>query len=163
MTHVSSSPPSRELNKEHFMKSLLRRRFTTGIMLLAAISGGVGVVAAAPARQAPVGLGRCPAATPLRLPADGLARAIDAALAQAPRVFEHTDITGIRAVSATIAGHDPGPRAREVRRACGRKVAKRTVIVSLELPALRPSASLSEGIVAVSRFSGGYEVWSRLH
>src|SRR5262249_584579 len=36
---------------------------------------------------------------------------------------------------------------------------RRTVVVDLFFPKMRPSASLSEGVVLVSRFSTGYRVW----
>jgi hypothetical protein len=49
-------------------------------------------------------------------------------------------------------------------RACGDRVAERTVIVGLALTAYFPSASLSQRVVAVSRFRRyGWRVWLLLH
>jgi hypothetical protein len=40
---------------------------------------------------------------------------------------------------------------------------KRTVVVGHEFPAMRTSASLSQGTVLVSRFAREYGVWAQLH
>jgi hypothetical protein len=36
-------------------------------------------------------------------------------------------------------------------------------LVYLDFPAMRPSASLSQGVVLVSRLRGAYRVWAVLH
>ncbi|HEY5288240.1 MAG TPA: hypothetical protein VIJ50_14175 [Solirubrobacteraceae bacterium] len=41
----------------------------------------------------------------------------------------------------------------------GRAIQARMVVVELQFPKEWPSASLSEGVVFVSRFKGGYRVW----
>jgi hypothetical protein len=46
---------------------------------------------------------------------------------------------------------------------CGATVARRTVVVQLLFPWLLPSASLSQGVVFVGRFHGGYRVWFVAH
>jgi hypothetical protein len=46
---------------------------------------------------------------------------------------------------------------------CSDKVRRRTVVVDLLFPKMLPSASLSEGVVLVSRFSSGYRVWEVGH
>jgi hypothetical protein len=64
-----------------------------------------------------------------------------------------------KAVRAT-ADHDRGGYARHT---CGRTIGARTVVVYLEFPAERPSASLSQGVVLVSPTSRGYVAWAVLH
>jgi hypothetical protein len=56
-----------------------------------------------------------------------------------------------------------GARGSEVAKQCGITVQDRTVVVQILLPRMLPSASLSEGVVAVSRFAQGYRVWEILH
>ena len=53
-----------------------------------------------------------------------------------------------------------GPRGAQVGRQCGAKAKARTVVVELRFPRMAPSASLSEGVVDVARFAGGYHVWA---
>lgn len=48
-------------------------------------------------------------------------------------------------------------------RKCGAAMRARTVVVYLEFPAMKPSSSLSRGVVLVSRFHGAYRVWAVLH
>jgi hypothetical protein len=67
-----------------------------------------------------------------------------------------------RAMRPVIVGY--GSRLAQVRHACGRSTARRTVVVSMSLTAMLPSASLSERDVAVSHVrGGGWRVWSVLH
>jgi hypothetical protein len=56
-----------------------------------------------------------------------------------------------------------GARGGEVEFMCGAKAARRTVVVQLLFPWLLPSASLSEGVLFVGRFRGGYQVWFVAH
>lgn len=56
-----------------------------------------------------------------------------------------------------------GARGGEVKFLCGAKVARRTVVVQLLFPWLLPSQSLSQGVVFVGRFRGGYRVWYVAH
>jgi hypothetical protein len=53
-----------------------------------------------------------------------------------------------------------GPQAR---RACGRTVWERTVVVYILDRALLPSQSASQRVLFVSRFESGYRVWQRAH
>ena len=46
---------------------------------------------------------------------------------------------------------------------CSDKLRRRTVVVDLLFPKMLPSASLSEGVVLVSRFPTGYRVWEVGH
>jgi hypothetical protein len=54
-------------------------------------------------------------------------------------------------------------RGSEVRPQCGRRAFHRTVVVQLLFPKERPSASLSQGVVFVSRFATDYRVWKMAH
>jgi hypothetical protein len=68
----------------------------------------------------------------------------------------------MRATKAVLARNDPD-RGGYARLKCGRRMQERTVVVYLEFPAMRPSASLSQGVVLVSRFAGQYRIWAQLH
>jgi hypothetical protein len=46
---------------------------------------------------------------------------------------------------------------------CSTQVRNRTVVVDLLFPKMLPSASLSEGVVLVSLFRTGYQVWQVAH
>jgi hypothetical protein len=46
---------------------------------------------------------------------------------------------------------------------CSPRVRNRTVAVDLLFPKMLPSASLSEGVVFVSLFPAGYQVWDVAH
>jgi hypothetical protein len=107
--------------------------------------------------------GGCPKQQMQRLPSDAVARAADAALDQAPAVYRGTKLGGMRVTEAILATLDDAGRGGYARTACGRRAQQRTVVVSLEFPAMRPSASLSQGVVLVARFSGQYRVWAQLH
>jgi len=56
-----------------------------------------------------------------------------------------------------------GARDGEVKFKCGATVARRTVVVQLLFPWLLPSQCLSQGVVFVGRFHGGYRVWYIAH
>jgi hypothetical protein len=107
--------------------------------------------------------GRCPKLHMQRLPGDAVARAALAALDQAPVVYRGTNLEGIRVTEAILARLDDPGRGGYARVKCGRRVQSRTVVVYLEFPAMLPSASLSQGVVLVSRFAGEYRVWAQLH
>ena len=94
------------------------------------------------------------------LPGDAVPRAALAALRQAPRVYRGTSLKGTRVVDASLAQASDAdyPRVK-----CGRRAQRRTVVVRLDFPAMRPSASMSQGTVLVSRFDGSYRVWAQLH
>jgi hypothetical protein len=69
----------------------------------------------------------------------------------------------MRVTRALLATQDDPGRGGYARVKCGRRAQVRTVVVDLDFPAMRPSASLSQGVVLVSRFSGAYRVWAQLH
>lgn len=106
----------------------------------------------------------CPkqARTALPLSAHATKKAARAALAAAPELYKETNVQGATVVwskRATAAG----PRGEQVAFECGRRIQARTVVVELRFPKELPSTSLSEGVVFVSRFKGGYRVWERAH
>jgi len=85
-----------------------------------------------------------------------------AALAAAPGLYKELNVKGATVVSSKVATA-AGPRGSEVAFQCGKAIQARTVVVELRFPKELPSASLSEGVVFVSRFKSGYEVWEIAH
>jgi len=139
-------------------------------VLSAALVGVPGVLATGHSTAKQLGAGKATAPTggsvcprhSIPLPANGLAGATEAALRDAPRLFLGTKLAGIRAVQATRADADRA-RGGYAKTKCGRAIQSRTIDVYLEFPAQKPSASLSQGVVVVTRTSGGYVTWARLH
>lgn len=117
--------------------------------LTAATAGG------APARSS------CPVGA-LVLPHGAESHAAKAALAQAARAYPGLNTRGAKVVSATRATK-AGPRGAQVGRTCGARARARTIVVELNFPRMAPSASLSEGVVDVSRFANGYRIWAVVH
>jgi hypothetical protein len=104
----------------------------------------------------------CPASTRGILPLrpDSVAKAARRALVFAkapPGVKPGTE------VMASDRSAFAGARGGEVKFLCGAKVARRTIVVQLLFPWLLPSQSLSQGVVFVGRFHGGYRVWYVAH
>src|ERR671935_322795 len=64
-----------------------------------------------------------------------------------------------QAVEAVIATGDLRGRGGQVKHECGARAAARTVVVSITLRALLPSASLSERVSFVSSFRGRWRAW----
>lgn len=116
---------------------------------------------AAPRHPALAVAAACPRNS-LTLPPDGLSGAVQSALAAMPALYPGVDLEGALADRASLATSDRrrGQRAKEK---CGKRVYERTVVVYLEFPAMRPSASLSQGVVLVTRTLRGYVTWERLH
>lgn len=98
----------------------------------------------------------------LRLPPDAVAHATRAALKKAPKVW---GVRYSRKAIMTNAARAPfdSERSDYVKRQCGRRVWRRTVVVYLLLPKFLPSASLSQGILLVSHLRKGWTVWDRVH
>jgi hypothetical protein len=119
-----------------------------------------GVVAAATA-SADNTRARCPADA-LLLPHGASTRAAGAARAQAAHWYPGVKTQGAKVVSAKLA-RNAGPRGVQVGLACGSRARARTVVVELRFPRMAPSASLSQGVVDVSRFKDGYRVWAVAH
>ena len=65
-------------------------------------------------------------------------------------------------VSADLATVDR-QRGEEAKYECGRWVWRRTVVVYITLRAFKNSASLSERVFFVGRFTAGYRVWQVVH
>jgi hypothetical protein len=118
-------------------------------------------VADAPAQTVSVAPRRCPRDTTALRP-DAVAGATEAALAQAARLYEETNRQHALVTKAVLATADRD-RGGYARTTCGRRIQARTVVVYLDFPAERPSASLSQGVAAVSPTSRGYVAWARLH
>ena len=101
--------------------------------------------------------GSCPR-DPLPFTVDWRQQAARAALAYEMRTERRIFTDALRATAPGSA------RGSEVVRACGIAAARRTVTVDLSLTAFYPSASLSERVWAVARFSGwGWRPFLLLH
>lgn len=99
---------------------------------------------------------------PRPLHENGVARAANRALKETPDIYGAATADGAEVVSAAVSAA-AGVRGRQVKKECGRRVHRRTVVIELFFPAMRPSASLSQGTVFVSRLREGYRVWERAH
>ncbi len=106
----------------------------------------------------------CPKQTrsALSLSADATKKAARAALAAAPERYKGLNVKGAKVLWSRLATK-AGPRGSEVAHQCDRAIQAKTVVVELRFPRERPSASLAEGVVFVSRFKGGYQVWEVAH
>jgi hypothetical protein len=139
----------------------VRRRARGPAAALAAVGAVAALAAGAPPTAlagVPIG---CPRTAPRPLPPHALARAKSAALREAHALYRSTDLRGVRAVRAVLAGKDRDRGGYAAK--CGGDVRARTVVVYLRFPAEEPSASLSEGVVLIARFRGGMRVWALLH
>jgi hypothetical protein len=96
------------------------------------------------------------------LPGDALAGATEVALARAAALYPGLNTRGAIAVSAARSSA-AGARGAEVVRQCGRLVGARSVVVSLLFPRMLPSASLSQGVLFISREHDAYRVWEVAH
>ena len=152
----------------------MRRRPVIGALVSVCLAGAAAsALALAPAGAARPAASRvghqitlasssCPASTRgiLPLQPDSVAKAARRAL-----VFDKAP-PGVRpdtGVMASARSAFAGARGGEVTFLCGATVARRTVVVQLLFPWLLPSASLSQGVVFVGRFHGGYRVWYVAH
>jgi hypothetical protein len=104
-------------------------------------------------------LGRCPKDA-LPLPAEAVARAADQARIQAPALYKGfgpavVELAWRAKFKLTVWAAAPFR--------CDSRVRNRTVVVDLLFPKMLPSASLSEGVVFVSLFRTGYQVWDVAH
>lgn len=106
----------------------------------------------------------CPrqAKAALPLSAHATKKAAQAALAAAPKRYKDLNVKGAKVVWSKVATA-AGARGGEVAFQCGKTIQARTVVVELRFPKELPSASLSEGVVFVSRFKSGYWVWEVAH
>ena len=142
-------------------RALLRAAaFAAGASLALACA----VVPAAAGTKGAKQTGNCPAEAKASLPlsAHGTKKAARAALAAAPKLYKELNVKGAKVVWSKVASA-AGPRGGEVAFQCGKKIQARTIVVELRFPKEMPSASLSEGVLFVSRFKSGYRVWERAH
>jgi hypothetical protein len=126
-----------------------------------AFDGGGRLLGQVPVPQARGEGGKCPRRA-ARLPPGAVARAALAALAEAPRIYRGIDTRGARLVGSVLAT-GAGIRGQQVRRTCGTRTERRSIVVELLFPRMRPSASLSQGTVFVSLIRGRYRVWEVAH
>jgi hypothetical protein len=98
----------------------------------------------------------CPAALPFGQDATEEAR--HAVLSRLKELYPDVDTMGATGVPYSagpgIDGYQP-----MVVQACGEAVAERTIVIVLDFPEMRPSASLSQGVVFVSRTEAGWTPW----
>jgi hypothetical protein len=106
----------------------------------------------------------CPkqARAALPLSTNATKKAAQAALAAAPERYKDLNVKGAMIVWSKVATA-AGARGREVAFQCGKTIQARTIVVELRFPRELPSASLSEGVLFVSRFKSGYRVWEVAH
>jgi hypothetical protein len=97
----------------------------------------------------------CPSALPL---GNDINEALGAVLADPWELYPDIDTKGATG-TAKIASEDASGYGGIAIQACGEAVADRTVVVTLHFPAMDPSASLSTGVVFVSRDDSGWLVW----
>ncbi len=151
----------------------MRRILVIGILAAVVLAGGVaGVITFRPSSTQAAGAHatrpvtaaarccRCPKATPLPLPADAVDRAADQARIQAPFLYPKfgpavVELAWRAIFKLQIWASTPFQ--------CSNLVRQRTVVVDLLFPKMLPSASPSEGVVLVSLFKTGYQVWEVGH
>ena len=120
-----------------------------------------GVVAAAALQLGRLVVPACPAALPLATADLPAAEAFVLDWLRTHYQEDPADLTGARADSSLGTQM---PRGDAARAACGEAVRSSTVEVDVVLPRLeRVSASLSQLSYFVSRTSGGWVVWQRIH
>lgn len=148
----------------------MRRLFVIGVVVAVFLAGTViGVLTLRPAATraavqlkagtSRVVLGRCPKDA-LPLPAEAVARAADQARIQAPALYKGfgpavVELAWLAKFKLHVWAAAPFN--------CSARARARTVVVDLLFPKMLPSASLSEGVVFVSLFRGGYQVWDVAH
>ena len=148
----------------------MRRVVVIGIVIAVVMAGGLAGVLAfwpSPTQAAPPGragapavmLGRCPTGA-LPLPAEAVARAAGQARIQAPALYRGfgpavVELAWLAKFRLNVWAAAPF--------GCGSRARNRTVVVDLLFPKMLPSASLSQGVVFVSLFRTGYQVWDVAH
>ena len=141
----------------------MRRALLGGVASMLA----VGAVALAPAASKRTdvtpGVARASETCPKELLALGT-NPIAAATRAALRVERKRDRPQVRGAAVADSNFDRSP---QVVHDCGRKVARRSVVVVIHRRAYdtgrNKSASLALGVVVVGRFRGGWRVWNTLH
>jgi hypothetical protein len=133
---------------------------TTSVAVALGLAAAPGVAAAKGSKAA----GACPTQAKAALPlsANATKKASQAALAAAPERYKGLDVNGATVVWSKVASA-AGARGGEVAFQCGKTTQVRTIVVELRFPKELPSSSLSQGVVFVSRFKHGYQVWEVAH
>lgn len=138
----------------------------TALSMAASLAVALGLSAAPDAAASNGGkmTSACPkqARAALPLSAHATKKAAQAALAAAPKLYKELNVKDAKVVWSKLATK-AGPRGGEVAYQCGKAIQAKTVVVELQFPKELPSASLSEGVVFVSRFKSGYQVWEVAH
>lgn len=153
------------MSLRRLLPTLLGVAAAVAVLAVLGLSGAEPRARAASADQPLPGAsqGRCPKPRLQPLSSDAVGRAALAALDQAPMLYRGLKLRGMRVTVSVLARDDDPGRGGYARVRCGRRAQDRTVVVGLEFPAMRPSASLSQGVVLVSRFGGRFRVWAVLH
>jgi hypothetical protein len=152
----------------------MRRILVIGAVAAVVVAAGLaGVVAFRPVSTRAAGLHptrpvtaaaveccRCPKANPLPLPADAVDRAADQARIQAPFLYPKHGPAVVELAWRAIFRLQVWASTPFQ---CSNLVRQRTVVVDLLFPKMLPSASMSEGVVLVSLFKTGYQVWEVGH
>ena len=152
----------------------MRRILVIGVLAAVVLAGGLAGAAVfwpsstqaaalhttRPVTIAGAGCCRCPKATPVALPADAVNRAADQARIQAPFLYPKFGPAVVELAWRAIFKLHVWASAPFQ---CSNLVRQRTVVVDLLFPKMLPSASLSEGVVLVSLFKTGYQVWEVGH
>ena len=155
--------------RKRYGVTAMGRLFIVSVAVAVVLAGALaGVLAFRPASTqaaAPrpdvsqVVLGQCPKDA-LPLPAEAVARAADQARIQAPALYKGfgpavVELAWLAKFKLNVWAAAPFN--------CSPRVRNRTVVVDLLFPKMLPSASLSEGVVFVSLFRTGYQVWDVAH
>lgn len=111
------------------------------------------------AQTSSASLGSCPTHA-LPLTAESVARAADQARVEAPALYKGN---GPAVVELAWQAKFRLNVWASTRFDCSDTVRRRTVVVDLLFPKMLPSASLSKGVVLISRFPSGYRVWDVAH
>ena len=148
------------------MRRLIIISVAVAVVVAGAVAGALAFRPAAAQAVSPlrpgvsqVALGRCPAGA-LPLPAEAVARAADQARIEAPALYKGFGPAVVEL--AWLAKFKLNVWAAAPFR-CSPQVRNRTVVVVLLFPMMLPSASLAEGVVFVSLFPVGYQVWDVAH
>ena len=94
------------------------------------------------------------------MPAEAVARAADQARIQAPALYKGLGPAVVELAWLAKFKLDVWAAAPFN---CSSQVRNRTVVVDLLFPKMPPGVSLSEGVVFVSLFRTGYQVWDKTH
>lgn len=89
---------------------------------------------------------------------DARVSAVEKTMRELGRYYPGVNLDGVTA-RPKIATDDSNGIGGMAVHSCGEEVAARTLVVTLDFPAMGPSASLSSGVVFVSKTDAGWNVW----